>query len=72
MGSFSLWHWLIVGLVLLFLFGRGRFSGMMVDLADGIRSFRRGVHEDDLVLPRATAGDDRTASSVILDEGDRQ
>ena len=33
MGGFSLWHWLIVGLVILLLFGKGRFSDMMGDVA---------------------------------------
>jgi sec-independent protein translocase protein TatA len=48
MGSMSLWHWLIVGLVILILFGgRGRISEMMGDLAKGIKSFRKGLAEED-------------------------
>lgn len=48
MGSMSLWHWVIVGLVVLLLFGRGRISEMMGDLAKGIKSFKKGLAEDDL------------------------
>lgn len=48
MGSMSLWHWIIVGLVVILLFGRGRISEMMGDLAKGIKSFKKGLAEDDL------------------------
>ena len=48
MGSFSIWHWLIVGLVVLLLFGgRGKLSGLMGDAAKGVRAFRDGLKDDD-------------------------
>jgi len=47
MGGFSLWHWLIVGLVILLLFGKGRFSDMMGDVAKGLKSFKKGMSEDE-------------------------
>ena len=47
MGSFSIWHWLVVGVLILLLFGKGRFSGMMGDVAEGIKSFKKGMAEDD-------------------------
>ena len=47
MGGLSLWHWLIVGIVLLLLFGKGRFSDMMGDVAKGIKSFKKGMSEDE-------------------------
>ena len=47
MGSFSIWHWLVVGIVLLLLFGKGRFSEMMGDVAKGIKSFKKGMTEDE-------------------------
>ena len=46
MGGFSLWHWLVVGIVILLLFGKGRFSDMMGDVAKGIKSFKKGMSED--------------------------
>jgi sec-independent protein translocase protein TatA len=46
-GGFSVWHWLIVGILVLLLFGKGRFSGMMGDVAQGIKSFKKGMAEDD-------------------------
>lgn len=48
MGSMSIWHWVIVGLVIILLFGRGRISEMMGDLAKGIKSFKKGLAEDDV------------------------
>ena len=47
MGSFSVMHWIIVGLVVLILFGRGKISETMGDFGRGIRSFRKGLSEDD-------------------------
>lgn len=47
MGSFSIWHWLIVGILVLLLFGKGRFSDMMGDVAKGIKSFKKGMTEED-------------------------
>jgi sec-independent protein translocase protein TatA len=48
MGSFSIWHWMIVGVVLLLVFGgRGKISDMMGDVAKGIKSFKKGLADDD-------------------------
>jgi sec-independent protein translocase protein TatA len=47
MGGFSLWHWLVVGVIILLLFGKGRFSDMMGDVAKGLKSFKKGLAEDD-------------------------
>ena len=47
MGGFSIWHWLIVGILVLLLFGKGRFSDMMGDVAKGIKSFKKGISEED-------------------------
>ena len=48
MGGLSIWHWLIVLVVGLMLFGgRGKISDMMGDVAKGIKSFKKGLSEDD-------------------------
>ena len=47
MGMTSIWHWLIVLLVVMLLFGAGRISGVMGDLGKGIKSFKKGLNEDD-------------------------
>jgi sec-independent protein translocase protein TatA len=46
MGSFSLVHWVIVLIVVLLLFGRGRVSEIMGDFGKGIKSFKQGLNEE--------------------------
>ena len=59
MGGFSIWHWLIVGIIILLLFGKGRFSDMMGDVAKGIKSFKKGMTEEDETpaAPKRLEGD---------------
>ncbi|MDI7863329.1 twin-arginine translocase TatA/TatE family subunit [Rhizobiaceae bacterium n13] len=47
MGSFSMWHWLIVLAIVLLLFGRGKIPELMGDVAKGIKSFKKGMSDDD-------------------------
>jgi len=47
MGSFSIWHWLIVLVVVLLLFGRGKIPELMGDMAKGIKSFKKGMSDED-------------------------
>ncbi len=47
MGGFSAWHWIIVALVILVLFGRGKISETMGDFGKGIKSFRKGLGEEE-------------------------
>ena len=46
MGSFSIWHWLIVLVVVLLLFGRGKIPELMGDMAKGIKNFRKGMTDE--------------------------
>jgi sec-independent protein translocase protein TatA len=47
MGGLSIWHILVVGILVVLLFGRGKISELMGDVAKGIKSFRKGMSEDD-------------------------
>jgi sec-independent protein translocase protein TatA len=47
MGSMSLWHWIVVAVIVLLLFGRGKISELMGDVAQGIKAFKKGMSEDD-------------------------
>ena len=48
MGSFSIWHWILVLAVGLLLFGgRGKISELMGDFAKGIKSFKQNIKEDE-------------------------
>jgi sec-independent protein translocase protein TatA len=46
-GGFSAWHWIIVALVILVLFGRGKISETMGDFGKGIKSFKKGLGEEE-------------------------
>jgi sec-independent protein translocase protein TatA len=48
MGFGSVWHWLLVLVVLLLLFGAGKISGLMGDLAKGIKSFKKVMAESEI------------------------
>ena len=54
MGGLSLWHWLIVIAVVALLFGgKGKLSGLMGDLAKGIKAFKSGMKEDETTASTA-------------------
>jgi sec-independent protein translocase protein TatA len=55
MGGLSIWHWIVVIAVLLLLFGRGKISELMGDVAQGIKAFKKGMQEED-----KTAGEGKT------------
>lgn len=47
MGGFSLWHWLIVLVIVLLLFGAGKIPALMGDMAKGVKAFKKGMKDDD-------------------------
>jgi sec-independent protein translocase protein TatA len=47
MGGASIWHWIVVGLIVVLLFGRGKISDMMGDVAKGIKAFKKGMADED-------------------------
>jgi sec-independent protein translocase protein TatA len=42
-----MWHWLIVLVIVLLLFGRGKIPELMGDVAKGIKSFKKGMNDED-------------------------
>ncbi|MFC0283249.1 twin-arginine translocase TatA/TatE family subunit [Camelimonas abortus] len=55
MGGASIWHWVVVGVIVLLLFGRGKISDLMGDVAKGIKSFKKGMQDDEPETPAAPA-----------------
>jgi sec-independent protein translocase protein TatA len=47
MGGVSIWHWIVVGIIVMLLFGRGKVSELMGDVAKGIKSFKKGMAEEE-------------------------
>ena len=62
MGGASIWHWIIVGLLFVVLFGRGKISEMMGDVAKGIKAFKKGMSEEEAAA--ASAGSTTTTTTT--------
>ncbi|GAA4014037.1 hypothetical protein GCM10022280_10520 [Sphingomonas swuensis] len=71
MGSFSLIHWLVLGLVILLLFGGNRFSTMMGDVAKGLKGFKQGMADDPAPPPSAALSDRAAAPPIAPDAAHR-
>jgi sec-independent protein translocase protein TatA len=65
MGSFSIWHWLIVLAVVLLLFGRGKIPELMGDVAKGIKNFKSGMSDDDAADAENSKTIDNTTSQPV-------
>jgi sec-independent protein translocase protein TatA len=62
MGSLSIWHLLILGAVVLLLFGgKGKISDIMGDFAKGIKSFKKGLADEDTPAATTASLDHRQA-----------
>ena len=64
MGSFSIWHWLIVLVIVLLLFGAGKIPSLMGDMAKGVKAFKKGLAEDDGDAAKAQQIDSQSAAKV--------
>ena len=47
MGAFSIWHWIIVLIIVLLLLGKGKIPSLMADMAKGIKSFKKNMSDED-------------------------
>jgi sec-independent protein translocase protein TatA len=48
MGGFSLWHWLIVLVIVVLIFGTKRLKNVGQDLGEAVKGFKKGMTEDEL------------------------
>ena len=71
MGFGSIWPWVIVLAVVVLLFGRGKVSGLMGDVAQGMKSFRKGLADDDQPA-NAQAIDQKPAEPLNTNSNDHQ
>lgn len=66
MGTFSIWHWLIVLVVVLVLFGgRGKIPSLMGDIAKGIKSFKSNMKEEDKADAESQKIEENRSESVV-------
>jgi sec-independent protein translocase protein TatA len=64
MGGVSIWHWIVVGVIVMLLFGRGKVSELMGDVAKGIKSFKKGMAEDETPPTAQTPVDPKVIDQV--------
>jgi sec-independent protein translocase protein TatA len=70
MGLGSVWHWVILAIVVVLLFGKGRISDIMGDVAKGIKSFKKGLSEEPeaTTAPRVETGQTIDAKAEAKDK----
>jgi sec-independent protein translocase protein TatA len=69
MGSMSIWHWALVIVVVMLLFGRGKISDLMGDVAKGIKSFKKGMADDE---PTGATGESKSLEQQAAVSGKEQ
>ncbi|WP_058835932.1 Sec-independent protein translocase subunit TatA [Luteimonas abyssi] len=69
MGSFSIWHWIVVAIVVLLVFGTKKLRGAGKDLGEAIKGFKQGIREDD--KPTGHIEQQRQAETTAQDERER-
>jgi sec-independent protein translocase protein TatA len=64
MGSLSIWHWLIVLLIVALVFGTGKLKNLGKDLGGAIKGFKEGMKEGAEDSPPPQVGDSRPAGTI--------
>jgi sec-independent protein translocase protein TatA len=73
MGSFSIWHWLIVLVIVLLIFGTKKLRNMGSDLGGAVKGFKDGVKGDEVKKPDTQiAASGATGSTIEGEIKDRQ
>ena len=61
MGSFSIWHWLVILVIVMLVFGAGKIPRLMGDMAKGVKAFKSGLKDDD-----EAPGDQANAAPTVI------
>ena len=73
MGAFSIWHWLVVLAVVLVLFGgKGKISALMGDFGKGLKSFKKGLKEDEAIEEKNSEFSAETPVTNAAEEQDKK
>jgi sec-independent protein translocase protein TatA len=78
MGGLSLWHWLIVLVIVVLVFGTKRLKNVGQDLGEAVKGFKKGMQDDDAqqqrttqALPPASPPQDAAATPTANPDDDR-
>ncbi|MFL2771479.1 MAG: twin-arginine translocase TatA/TatE family subunit [Rhodospirillaceae bacterium] len=66
MGSLSIWHWVVVLVVVLLLFGKGKIPALMGDVAKGVKAFKSGLKDDETDTTEAKAIDEEDSGETTM------
>ena len=70
MGSFSIWHWLIVLVIVVLVFGTKRLGNVGKDLGEAVKGFKKGIQDEDK-KPTAQLPDETRRDSTTTTESQR-
>jgi sec-independent protein translocase protein TatA len=72
MGAFSWWHWVILLVVVLVLFGgKGKVSDLMGDVAKGIKSFKKGLADEPTDAAGTVKSLEEQAAQAVKDTAEK-
>ena len=72
MGGLSLWHWLIVLVIVVLVFGTKRLGNVGKDLGEAVKGFKKGMHDDDDKPAAQLRDDSRDAGQQSSDTANKQ
>ncbi|MFP6744673.1 MAG: twin-arginine translocase TatA/TatE family subunit [Alphaproteobacteria bacterium] len=70
MGAFSIWHWVIVLVIILLLFGKNKIPTLMGDMAKGIKAFKSGMKEEPTASPKQIDEADSDGATETVEAAD--
>ncbi|RNF83767.1 Sec-independent protein translocase subunit TatA [Montanilutibacter psychrotolerans] len=68
MGGLSIWHWLIVLVVVVLVFGTKRLGSVGKDLGEAVKGFKKGIQDDDTKPPARLSDETRDANAAPQDQ----
>ena len=68
MGSFSIWHWLIVLLVVIMIFGTKKLRGMGGDLGSAVKGFKEGMRTDEEIAAKKIEGNGQIIEGEVKEK----
>ena len=67
MGTFSIWHWLIVLVIVMLVFGTKKLRNIGADLGGAVRGFKEGIKEGSSDKPADATGGSQKANGNIIE-----
>lgn len=67
MGSLSIWHWLVVLVIVVLIFGTSKLKNMGKDLGGAVKGFKEGMKEATEEEPKKVEAAEKTAEKTVAD-----